>query len=139
MTILSGVILGGIYLSLSALYIRYVWREPEEEEPEFTYTNNLHEHITSLAETDAEIQLITDMLINLNTADCPVEGDALRSMEVCWDWGGKLDQNASIPVGKGTATAEAMRNLAEIRRDELIRKLYREMAALPFPEKSGDS
>lgn len=136
---MTRLLMAAIYAVIVYFGFKVIRSEPKEEEPEFTYTNNLHEHITSLAETDAEIQLITDMLINLNTADCPVEGDALRSMEVCWDWGGKLDQNASIPVGKGTATAEAMRNLAEIRRDELIRKLYREMAALPFPEKSGDN
>lgn len=136
MKIVCGIILGAIYLTLSVIYIVSMRREEPEGEPELRYTNELHERIQALYETDNEIQLVRDMLINLNTADCPIDGDALRSMDIYWSWGGKLEQNTAIPVGKGTPTAEAMRHLAEVRKDELIKKLSREIAALPFPEKS---
>lgn len=137
MTILSGVILGGIYLTLSVLYVQYVWREPEEEEPEIMYSNSLHELIAALYETDGQIQLVREMKINIDTADSPVQGDAVRSMDIYWDWCGKLEQQAAFPITKGTATAEAMRNLAEVREEELLRKLTRQLAALPRPEISG--
>lgn len=136
MKLVCEIILGVIYLVLSVIYVTSMMRKEPEEEPELRYTNELHERIQALYETDNEIQLVRDMLINLNTADCPIDGDALRSMDIYWSWGGKLEQNTAIPVGKGTPTAEAMRNLAEVRKAELIQKLSRELAALPFPEKS---
>lgn len=137
MTILSGVILGGIYLTLSVMYIASMRREEPEEEPEIIYTNSLHELIEALYKTDGEIQLVREMKINIDTADSPVQGDAVRSMDIYWDWCGKLEQQAAFPITKGTATAEAMRNLAEVREEELLRKLTRQLIALPRPEISG--
>lgn len=137
MKIFCGVILGLIYLTLSVLYIASMRQEEPEEEPELRYTNELHERIQALYETDNEIQLVRDMLINLNTADCPIDGDAVRSMDIYWDWCGKLEQQAAFPITKGTATAEAMRNLAEVREEELLRKLTQQLIALPRPEISG--
>ena len=137
MTLLSGIILGVIYIVLSALYIRYVWNEPEEKEPEIIYSNYLHELIEALYKTDGEIQLVREMKINIDTADSPVQGDAVRSMDIYWDWCGKLEQQAAFPITKGTATAEAMMNLAEVREEELLRKLTQQLIALPRPEISG--
>ena len=137
MTILSGVILGGIYLTLSVMYIASMRREEPEEEPEIIYTNSLHELIEALYKTDGEIQLVREMKINIDTADSPVQGDAVRSMDIYWDWCGKLEQQAAFPITKGTATAEAMMNLAEVREEELLRKLTQQLIALPRPEISG--
>ena len=136
MTLLSGIILGVIYIVLSALYIRYGWNEPEEKEPEIIYSNYLHEMIVALYETDSQIQLVKDMMINIDTADAPSQGDALRSMDIYWDWCGRLEQQAEIPITKGTPTAEAMRNLAEVRREELLRRLALQLTVLPRPETS---
>lgn len=128
------------FIVLVVVYFRAVWggEDKEEEEPP-PYTFALHELIVSLAQTDAEIQLIDDMLINLSTADAPVNGDVLRSMEISWDWGGKLEQITTFPVGKGSPTNEAMRNLAEVRREELVKKLYYIMSYLPCPEKAEEA
>lgn len=123
---------GGVYIGLVVLYIRYVLNKEEEEEtPLIEYSNALHEQIKRLYETDAQIQLVRDMMINIDTADAPVQGDAVRSMDIFWDWCGQLEQNTGIPIVKGTPTTEAMRHLAEVRRDELLRKLTLEIAALP--------
>lgn len=123
---------GGVYIGLVVLYIRYVLnREEEEETPLIEYSNSLHEQIIRLYETDAQIQLVRDMMINIDTADAPLQGDALRSMDIYWDWCGRLEQQAAIPITKGTPTAEAMRHLAEVRKEELIQKLTRQLIALP--------
>jgi hypothetical protein len=137
MSVLSGIILGAIYLTLSIVYIASMRREEPEKEPEIVYSNSLHEMIVALYETDGQIQLVRDMIINIDTADAPSQGDALRSMDIYWDWCGRLEQQAEIPITKGTATAEAMRNLAEVRREELLRKLARQLVDLPRPEISG--
>ena len=127
------IVAGIIYLTVSIIAAWKLTR-PEEEEPEIEYSYALHQKIERIAEIDREIQLIYDMLTNLSTADHPTEGDCLRSMEVYWDWGGKLGQQAPFPVAKGTATADAMRNLAEVRREELIHKLTLEIRSLPYLE-----
>lgn len=126
---------GAFYIGVIAVYIRY-WldKDEEEEEPLIEYSNSLHEQIARLYETDAQIQLVRDMIINIDTADAPSQGDAVRSMDIYWDWCGKLEQNAGIPIIKGTPTTEAMRNLAEVRREELLKRLTRQIAALPRPE-----
>lgn len=134
MSIPSALALASIYIVLAVKYLRYLFRKEEEEEPELEYTNSLHELIESLYETDKQIQLVQEMAINIDTADSIVQGDAVRSMDIYWDWCGKLEQNASIPITKGTPTAEAMRNLAVVRREELLKKLTRQIAALPRPE-----
>lgn len=125
-------------LCIIVAYIRFMRGGEEKEETQPQYNYSLHELIVALAEIDTEIQLIDDMLINLSTADCVVDGDALRSMEVSWDWGGKLEQITTFPVGKGTPTAEAMRNLAEVRREELIQKLFYLMSYLPCSEEGQE-
>ena len=128
---------GAVYISIIALYIRYVLdRETEEESPLIQYSNSLHEQIVRLYETDKQIQLVKDMIINIDTADAPSQGDAVRSMDIYWDWCGNLEQNAGIPIVKGTPTTEAMRHLAEVRQEELLRRLTSEITALPRLEKS---
>lgn len=128
---------GAVYISIIALYIRYVLdRETEEESPLIQYSNSLHEQIVRLYETDKQIQLVKDMIINIDTADAPSQGDAVRSMDIYWDWCGNLEQNAGIPIVKGTPTTEAMRHLAEVRQEELLRRLTSEIATLPRLEKS---
>lgn len=134
MKIICGIILGVIYLTLSVIYIASMRRKEPEEEPEIIYSNSLHELIEALYKTDGEIQLVREMKINIVTADSPVQGDAVRSMDIYWDWCGKLEQQAAFPISKGTATAEAMMHLAEVREEELLRKLTRQLIALPRPE-----
>lgn len=131
MTIAARIVIGIFYLAL-IIFAAYHLSRPEEKPEEIEYSEDLHDKIVSLYELDKEIQLVKDMMINLSTADYTMNGDELRTMEVVWDWGGKLGQQASFPVGKGTPTADAMRVLAEVRRDELIRKLSSEIRQLPY-------
>lgn len=126
--VLSGIVV----LILSAVYIASMMRrEEEEEEPVIQYSNYLHELITSLYEIDGQIQMVKDMKINIDTSDSPIQGDAVRSMDIYWDWCGKLEQQTAIPIVKGTPTAEAMRHLADVREEELLRKLTVQIMALP--------
>lgn len=136
MTALWYMIGGIFYIGLIVLYIRYVLNTEEEEEPLIQYSYSLHELITRLHETDAQIQLVTEMIINIDTADSLSQGDAVRSMDIYWDWCGELEQNTGIPIVKGTPTTEAMRHLAEVRREELLRRLTFQIAALPRPDNS---
>ncbi len=135
MRVLSVLALACIYIILAVKYLQMMASREEEEEPMIEYSNSLHELIVSLYETDSQIQLVQEMAINIDTADSIVQGDALRSMDIYWDWCGKLEQNTSIPICKGTATAEAFRNLAMVRREELLLKLSRQIAELPSPDK----
>lgn len=135
MKIICDIILGVIYLTLSVIYIASMMRkEEEEEEPVIQYSNDLHELITSLYEIDGQIQMVKDMKINIDTSDSPIQGDAVRSMDIYWDWCGKLEQQTAIPIVKGTPTAEAMRHLADVREEELLRKLTVQIMALPRSE-----
>ena len=135
MRVLSVLALACIYIILAVKYLQMMASREEEEEPMIEYSNSLHELIVSLYETDSQIQLVQEMAINIDTADSIVQGDALRSMDIYWDWCGKLEQNTSIPITKGTPTAEAFRNLAMVRREELLLKLSRQIAELPSPDK----
>lgn len=126
-------LIGGVfYIGVIAVYIRY-WldKDEEEEEPLIEYSNSLHQMIESMYETAEQIELVREMMININTADSPSQGDALRTMDIYWDWCGRLEQQASFPITKGTPTAEALHYVAEVREEELVRKLTRQIMALP--------
>ena len=134
--IILRIIAGTVYIVLAIAGIWVLAHPKQEEKPELEYSYSLHRRIQKIAQIDEEIQLIIDMKVNLNTADHPIEGDALRSMEIMWDWGGKLSQQTSMPIAKGTATADAMCVVAEVRKEELIRQLSSELRQLPFSEES---
>ena len=122
------------YAALAFFGFRALRSEPEEEEPVIQYNHSLHEKIKAMYETAEQIELVREMMININTADAPSQGDALRTMDIYWDWCGKLEQQASFPISKGTATAEALHHVAEVREEELMRELTRQIMALPRPE-----
>lgn len=107
---------------------------PEEEPKEFLYTAELHRHIERIARMDQEIQTVTDMLINLDMGQAE---NYLNRMTVSWDWGGKNKASAEFAAWDGTATQEKLRELARVRKDELVSLLQKEIEALPIRYKQN--
>ena len=106
---------------------------PEEETKEVLYTTELHQRIERIAKIDQELQIVTDMLINVDMGQTQ---NFNNKMTVSWEWELKdkstRKECTQFPAWSGAVTQEKLRELASARRNELFALLSKEIAELPI-------